>query len=557
MSIEGNVKIEKNTVKYDSSTSEMNKNLILDINEVPLTRNGIPGFYWPVSPFEISDVYLVVLRGVISVLREALLDVLPGINAGIVLYSYFIQEVMSSYEAHLLISRSQNNGYTITHPNRHPWVASLLTGNALPSFLTLNQLLKAPPLPKLWRTPLRFIRDIIVAPQEGMIRRSLVPINYQKNIISIRTDRLVASYAKNIKEKVYFRRFNTWFKCPDSKKVPSYKNYDELIHRLLESVNTSIFLKGEKIPEKVNTCLAGWLKAAIPLVECYYHQIDKNKKHVPKRLWVGTAGELWGKILGRYVKNHGGHVTRYSHGAGCGYFSTSIEHGVYDFEDCDTYVVFSKNQATALKNAFTGKDIVQETFPEIIHVDAHLFNTIAPAKKKSANKKKTIMYVSSIYINSCFYAASKGHMRAYVLLDWEARLINKIREWKWDVLLKPHPVESLSVAAPVSINDLFGPIILTKRFEEVYDQGDVILIDNPQTSLFSTLLISGKPFVYIDFGTGEFSDHAYDLLEKRCPIVKAWYDKTNRAQVDWDLLNKAIETCHEYSNDEFAKYYFQ
>jgi len=552
---EHDVSIKECHVESDQPESDIDKFLFLDINEVPLTREGISDFYWPVNPFEVSDLYLTVLRNVISVLRKAVVDDLPGVNAGVVLYPYFLQELMSFYEAHLLISRSSRDGYVIASSNDNRLLPLLSHNNKSFSSRILDQLFNGPPLPKLWRAPLRFIRDIIVAPKEGLIRRSLIPLDYKKNIVSIRLDDLVTSCARSIKERVYFRRSNTWFKHPSSTEVLSFEAYSELTRRLLKCVNASFSLKSKGLPKEFNDYFDQWLKTSIPLVEHYYSQLDKHRNRVPERLWVGTAGELWGRILTRYIKSHGGHITRYAHG-NTGHFLTSIEHGVYEFEDCDTYITSSKNQAAAFKAAFTGEDVVQETPPEIIHVEADLLEIEKISKNNFLTKKQTVMYVAPIYPGVYFRAASKGGMRDYVLLDWEVRLINKLREWDRAVLLKPHPVESLCIAAPASINRLFGSITLSGRFEELYDQADVILIDNPQTSLFSTLIRSGIPFVYLNFDIAKFSDHAYSLLMKRCPIVKGWYDNNNRAQVDWDQLREAIEACHEYSDDGFSRFYF-
>lgn len=533
------------------------KILELNLDKIKISSSGVDDFYWPVNPFEISTLYLKIFRSLITVLKGAKAKKLMGADAAIVLYPYFLHEVMSTYDAYLLVSRSLKDE-VILNPSGNRWLNSVLQKNfSVDSSGVIQKLLVGPSRPKWWRAPFRVTRDLLVSRQECMARHSLKPINHKKNIISITINSLPISQAKLKNEKIYYKRLTTWFKKPKLASQSNNKVYDEIIESIISSVSESLLLKKMTLPDYIFDFFKAWLYRAIPLVEYHCKQLEKNTQKLPQRLWVDTAGNLWGRILARCVKNEGGCVTRFAHGAALGYYSSSTQHGTYELEDCDIYSVFTDIQASIFKTLFTVQDTVQEVMPNIRCVpNNHFLNSLAD-HRNIKNSEKTVMYVGPAYLGGNFHAGAIAPMHDIVLLDWEVRLLSAIQAWGMPVILKPHPKESICMATPSSLENLLGKIILNERFEYVYNSADIILIDHPQTSIFPTIILSGKPFVYIDFGVTEFSEHAFSLLKKRCPIVKGWYDENNRAQVDWEQLKTAINSAHKYSNNEFASYYFQ
>lgn len=533
---------------------DIRKSLLLDIDEVKLSHDGVCEFYWPVLPTEVDLFSKQLLKSIVSVIRKGEVEKVSGVNEAIILGVYFAQEAAMVYQAQLLIKRAKRDGYDIKPAKKSRLVHALLKKRMPSPSSIIRQLRSGPaPLKKLY-LPLRFIRDILVGKKEGMLRRSFFPINYKKRIVSMTIDPVSIVRAKDLKEKISYKRPNFWFSKPKiTDKCSSI--YTEIIHRIMLATRETYIFTGLQPSRTVESYLHEWLKESMILVGWYLKMLKKQQRKVPKQLWTNTGGYIWARILSRYVRENGGTVTRHTHAGGGGYFNDSWSQGVFEFEDCDTYVAFSEKHIASYQKAYTGEDVVQKKLPELIPLNRKKIKQENPVITPDRKHKKTIMYASTVYPGEFIYQAANGLMSDIVLLDWETRLASALQKMGYDVLLKPHPKDGLCVAPPNSINSLLGPVVINEPFENVMHLADVIIMDAPISSVFFASLRSGKPFVYMDFEIATFHDEAYDLLARRCPIVKGWYDSNNRADINWELLREAIEISDQYQDQSFAKNY--
>jgi len=140
-----------------------------------------------------------------------------------------------------------------------------------------------------------------------------------------------------------------------------------------------------------------------------------------------------------------------------------------------------------------------------------------------------------------------------VAADWHARLISNVRGWGYEMLLKPHPGSHYPI--PPAFTEELGARLLTERFERVLADADAVMFDSPMSTTFGVALASEKPVILIDLGRAIFRPEARALLEKRCRIVKAWFDETNRLQIDWDELRRAIAEAPDLTDPAFVESY--
>lgn len=533
-----------------------NKILNLDINELSISENGVANFYWPIETFEVHRVCLRVLNGLSTTINEAIKKDLAGVDLAIILNLHFAQISMMCYQALLLISRAKRDGYELKPDKRNRLIDSFLQGSDVPICGVLDRLRKGPAALKRWRAPLRYLRDILVGVKEGMTRRSLFPVNYQKHIISVTTNPFAGFQAKQMSEKVFYRRYNTWFSSLDEKDITFDPLYLDIINRMLTVVTKEFVDDIPDYMQLLRSYLYNWLVEGFSLVDAYLRQIAQVSERIPVRLWGNVGGDIWGRILARSVKRENGEVMRFSHGSGAGYFASSRAQGGFYFEDCDVYSVFSNEQIKSLQEAFTGDEIVQTQCPKIICANKK-FKSIHVPYKKNNKGQKVVMYVSSVYPGEFFYVSGKVIMNDLVVLDWQVRLFSQLEKMGYKVLLKPHPVETISCKSPLTTDERFESILSEEPFEKVRHMAEVIIFDEPTTTVFSSLCLSDQPFIYIDFGLEDFSEKARVLLQKRSPIVQGWFDDENRAVVNWDNLREAIESCHHYKDDGFANTYFE
>jgi hypothetical protein len=138
-----------------------------------------------------------------------------------------------------------------------------------------------------------------------------------------------------------------------------------------------------------------------------------------------------------------------------------------------------------------------------------------------------------------------------VALDWQARMFRMIQEMGHRITQKPHP-ESHGPTPPL-FAEKFGVPALKGRFEDIYDGYDIIVFDFPMQTCFGFTLRTQKPVVFIDFGVAEYGAELRKLLERRCAVVRGWYDADNRAQVDPAALRDAFEQAPLLYDAGFVK----
>ena len=85
---------------------------------------------------------------------------------------------------------------------------------------------------------------------------------------------------------------------------------------------------------------------------------------------------------------------------------------------------------------------------------------------------------------------------------------------------------------------------------------DAFLFVSPQSTTFVAMLASGKPMVFVDPGLFEWVPEAYEMLRRRCRIVRGWFDDANRLQVDWDELRGAIQESGDLMDTTFFDSYY-
>ena len=140
-----------------------------------------------------------------------------------------------------------------------------------------------------------------------------------------------------------------------------------------------------------------------------------------------------------------------------------------------------------------------------------------------------------------------------VALDWQVRLFSHLQSWNIQVVHKPHP--GGQNFSPAQFAEGFGHRTLLEPFEQVKDQADAYIFDLPQSTTFSIALATDKPVILIDLGFFDWVADARELMEKRCRVVRGWFDAKNRVQVDWDQLHTALTDQRTEQDTSFVDKY--
>lgn len=536
--------------------------LILDVSQMTVDEHGIRGFAWPLGRQEVLD-----LRDAMTLrLTEAARgsgDLDEDAELLSIVFGGFVNEALGLYQAHALIRRLRALSYRAIVPPGTRYLAAVASD--------------APP----WPSPfLDFLKRGLPRASRGvraMLSRMRTemrwngpspaiarPCDRERDIGAIQRLPLIYRHARAVPEIVRFYDRGQWFGPLDGHSARhSWQATPDsvVVDRALEAVHVGFAAGNEELPGYLDSYLHDWLVQAMELSHRRLTAILALPEGLPRHLWTGNGGSVWNRILRHATRRLGGTVTGHDHGNGSGHL-VSLLRTVFEFESCDTFVTFTPTQAKALQSGLRTDLLIPPNPPEIIAAPFLRDGSSAAKRARSqrpraggngaATATRTVMYPSS------FYNGDRPNYNVLipdiVALDWEARLFSHLNRWGYKVLHKPHPA---SVALPpAGFAQAFGGMTLLERFESVMHLADAFVFVSPQSTTFVAMLESGKPMVFVDPGLFEWVPDAYEMLRRRCRIVRGWFDDANRLQVDWDELRGAIQESGDLMDTTFFDSYY-
>lgn len=542
--------------------SSVMADLILDVSRMTVDEHGVRGFIWPLGRHEVVAVRDAIPPLVVEAARG---EHSPDEEAELlsIVFGGFINEVLGLYQAHALNRRLRALGYRAVAPPGTRYLAAVASDAPPWPSPFLDSLERGLPrdswgvraMLSRMRTELRWN-----GPSPAIAR----PYDRERDIGAIQRLPLIHRHARAVPEIVRFydrgQRFgpldgpsarHSWQATPDS----------VVVDRALEAVHVGFAAGSEELPDYLDGYLRDWLVQAMGLSRVRLTAILNQPGGLPRHLWTGNGGSVWNRIIRHATRRLGGCVTGHDHGNGTGHL-VSILPTLTEFESCDTFVTFTPTQAEALLKGLRPDLLIPPKAPKII---AAPFLRDGSSSAKGVHPRRprpeingampairTIMYPSS------FYNGDRPNYGVLipdiVALDWEARLFSHLNHWDYRVLHKPHPASA--GLPPAGFAQAFGGTTLLERFESVMHLADAFLFVSPQSTTFVAMLASGKPMVFVDPGLFEWVPEAYEMLRRRCRIVRGWFDDANRLQVDWDELRGAIQESGDLMDTTFFDSYY-
>ncbi len=532
--------------------TSMPRPVCLDVSRMPVTRDGVRDFAWPIAAEEIPAVRDRFLAALIPFLKREASRNRQALVLGLMIH--VLGEVLSVYKAQATIRRLKAMG-------RHPVVASdsrllgaMLDGRVPRPSAVIGMLERGMPAVPGWRRALQLARARM---RGGAIcRRCPAAVDMKHDIVTVALGEMIQQHAEALGEPVSCVGFDTWFGPLSAEDRPAYGGAPSrnLVDAVIDMARDAFASQGEPLQDNSAAYLRAWIESAATFADRYLARLLARPEIVPRRLWRGTGGHVFARILSHASRELGGEVTGHdhSHGQGmfAGYSDTIIEHPF-----CDRFMVWTETQRKmaqrnlkpelAMPGAPPTIQVVPGTFrPKIVdEADA------APAPKSTPN---TIMYVGTLYNDE--FAPMTPLIPDIVLVDWEARLIAQLRDWGFDVIVKPHPESRF--ATPAAYEDLLGARIVHGRFEDVYKQADLVLFGQPNCTPFFGALGTRQPIVVADTGMHFWQPEAAEMLARRCGVVSCGRDAESRLTTDWRALCAAISIAPTLNDDGLFRAFF-
>jgi hypothetical protein len=507
-------------------------------SEKPLELDS---FFWPVSHserFGFMKAYPAFLRDFLANEQH------PDRYLIRILHGYFGVQVATAFQAQLLKDRSA--GRTVALPDHARfWKIAFSQHGSADEQLSLDPRqveylsrgLSAPTI-RRW---LRVLKPAFLS--NGLKTRPLELVPLQTAIVATGGGSLVFEHARRVPESVYLSPLYEWFSNPRAEELRRWQPRpldQELSARFLLAVSHWLQKHECRLEQPLNSFLAAWLRDMSMWIRFYYQRLVSRPERLPIRLWTGSCGIIWNRLLGYAVHERGGEVTVHDHALGA-HASQNSATCYVEGQDCKNLVLYTSAIASMAKHASSWQ-LLSPPGPNIVGIDTigipagRKVKLIKTSTRRPQVPPRRILFVQPRFMTDI--GEFNPLMPDVVAADWQLRLLPWLVGKGYEVLVKPHP------GSPTNLpSDVFGHLgvkVLRGRFEDVYDAGDLLLYDYPLTTTFGGGLSSGLPIVLIDFGYLELPALERQQLVRRVAVVSGSYDAENRAQVDWSRLAQAI-----------------
>lgn len=536
-----------------------------DHHTYKISSQGIENFYWPITHKNMTQFGERFYDEATKLLKNH-----PDQNAALI-YKFcmknFIAIAGGLFQSDLLKGKLEHDQRTLDIPTSWLVWPHTITRQIAPPFT---------PILKSWRREkvstslfnklrnFRRILDILKKAKfgtggmviDGLKVAPLTPQLIANHIISTQRTPLICRQAKAVNEDVYYFRSETWFSpINDPDLVTALAQNNPPIEQDLIKIVHTLYAEQNVIPSSfVDAYLTKTLQEMAAILRLHYHRL-LARDDLPKRLWTGTGGYIWDLLLRSAVIAKGGHVTAFDHGGGTAHVAIPLV-GFVELWACHQFVTFNHRQALDIQAASARWPKLDDMNPGVTHVPEKsdppsIF--IKPEFLQGTGKIKKIFILSTLYDQDRGRSFAFYPDLAYV--DWQARLMGKLKEWGYEVYFKPHP-ESRSLP-PAGFSDVLGVHIIHDRFEEVLQQADLFIIDYTYTSIMIPAFLTNIPIVLIDFDNLPWHPDARRLIEERAPLIDCGFDTNNRVQIDWGQLKTAINTSLTKCNHhDYAQTYY-
>ena len=375
---------------------------------------------------------------------------------------------------------------------------------------------------------------------------SLKSVDLQNDILCIHSGDLIKKNYKLHKKNIFYVPLTEWFK-------PIKENYFFISLRKIvdigQQVENIIFkiLKNHKLTNNhINKYFKKLINELLFNTNKYIGNILEKKKYANK-LWTGSGGAITTRILRLTSMINNGYVVGHDHSHGQGPFINLIN-TLIELPFLNEFVTRTNRQKISIKKEMSNSFLKFKNLKIKVLHDNEKMN-LKNVRKNYFNKK--ILFVGTQYNIDASFLDPLPFIP--VMLDFELRLFKFLKNKGFNPIYKPHP------ESPIDIKPFFeenGYEILTKKFEEVFeDMGSIIFGVPNQTSFFNAMK-TDIPIIMVDLGSKKWDKYALRVLKKRVGYVPTVFDNNNRILFKEKEFLKQINLSLRLNDKTFTKNYF-
>ena len=518
--------------------------LNLDATTLTFGPNGIDCFSFPLSRAELVSMERAMTSTMAGLARSLPRDEPASAGLGAVSKA-IVLDALPCFYADVLARRV---GGPIAPPKASRVVGAIVSGCEPDDPPGLGSLTRGIPEPA-WRRLGRPFKSFLTNPPIKAVWPMFLGAD---DVCAIATSPLIVHQQDVLRERLGLVPASWWFRKPLSE-ADIRAGDGVLVEEFVDqAVNAAYEAVGEAGP---SPAVASYLRRtsgrAVQLAAAWCRRFDQMHRSLPRRLWTGTGGDTWARLVRSAVRRHGGTVRGHDHGSGGGH--VSMPHYSYnEFFECDEFFTFTDAQARGVQEFNVYPEFLFEDHVPAIRAASNWHLPIPTTNLPRGGRDRAVVHVGMPLQGENFVTTPL--VPDYVLLDWYGRLFAQLSQLGYRVIHKAYP--STTTVPVVEGLERMGVEIERRPFEQAICEGDILLFDHASTTTFGHALRSTLPVVLVDFDVLPFNEVARDKLERRCSLVPGSFDQRGRATVDWDALRDGLERAVDLKDRSYPVEYY-
>ena len=388
------------------------------------------------------------------------------------------------------------------------------------------------------------LKELVV--RDGFLRRPMTMIDIEDDIVSVSSQPLIMDKLAGENRRVNLEPINGWFPRIDTSKIEDIRrreDFSALTETIVDFTSVCANRMGIALQKSEIDVLIRYLHEALSLVGANILQLEQRSWPIPRRLWSGSSGIIWIRMLQEAVLRSGGQVTGYDHAEGAD-FDEECKFAFVELQTVNKFVTFNRYAASnfhrsAQKFNFTGVE------PKIEFTQK---NFEAHRDKRPLQRDRDIQSVLFLppYITTNFglYPAV-GPVQG---INFVRKLLSYAAELDIRVLMKPHPEMTFRLTDFISIPSNVE-IIETGHSEDYLGEVDALLIDYPLQTTLGVALNSDLPVAILDTGQIRISDPLREAMCRRLGYEKVLEDGAGDWIFAFEQLQRAIKFAQANAAD--------
>ena len=466
-----------------------------------------------------------------------------------------LQDLLSFVVSVALKQRSGDAIFFTDGLNATPFMEALYGTGSIEGVATIKMLQSGLKDVSGSRKIARLLKGVVV--RDNLTRLPLGMTDLDSDIISLSIQPLILKRAGTTTRRVNLIPPHRWFPKVEASrivKISQGEDFNTITSAILELACECLRLSSLNIKKSDVDLLGEFVEQALSLVGAYALQLDSKSNQLPQRLWSGSSGIIWIRLLQDAVLRNGGRVTGFDHAEGAD-IDESCKYGFVELQTVNKFVTFGRLTAKNFRRAaesynFTGLKPEIESFSN----DLAKSNTIKIAKNNNPKVSTMLFLPPAVNETACALYPLLSPVQG---VNFTRKVLSYALDAGIRVLMKPHHEMKFSYSKfiPQMPN---VDLIETGRSEDYFGQVDVLFLDYPMQTTMGSALQTDLPIALIDTGQMNFTEELRAAISQRVGYIKILEDGAGDWNFDQDhfklALDQAIVAAPNTSYlDEFMK----